>query len=71
MKKLSSREVEILEYTAQGFTAKEIGKSIGIGYRSVEIYMARIKKKLGAKNVAHVIYIACQIIKVINVRPVF
>jgi DNA-binding NarL/FixJ family response regulator len=61
MAKLSGREIEIIKHTACGSTAKEIAKMTGLEHRTVEAYMANIRKKLGAKNVAHAIYIACRI----------
>ncbi len=58
MQKLSSREVEIISHTAVGLTAKEIARMTGLEPRTVQAYMGNIKKKLGAKNSAHAIYIA-------------
>lgn len=59
MKQLSYRETEIVMHTASGYTAKEIAKLTGLEHRTIEAYMTNIRKKLGAKNSAHVIYIAC------------
>ncbi|MFZ2315270.1 MAG: helix-turn-helix transcriptional regulator [Gammaproteobacteria bacterium] len=58
MRKLSLREIEIINHTAYGFTAKEIARIVGLEPRTVEAYMSNIKKKLGAKNAAHAICIA-------------
>ena len=60
MKMLSGREVQIIRYTARGCTAKEIAKITGLKYRTIEIYVGNIRKKLQAKNVAHAVYIASQ-----------
>jgi LuxR family transcriptional activator of conjugal transfer of Ti plasmids len=57
---LSNREIQIIQYKAQGFTAKEISKKIGLEYRTIEIYMSNIRRKLEAKNMVHAIYIAIQ-----------
>lgn len=59
MKKLSCREMEVIKYTATGYTAKEIAKLISLDHRTIETYMANIRKKLNAKNITHAIYIAC------------
>lgn len=59
MNKLSARELEIIKYTACGSTAKEVARKVGLEYRTIEAYMKNIRRKLGAKNVAHVIYLAC------------
>ena len=61
MKKLSCRETEIIMHSATGRTAKEIAKLTGLEHRTVEAYMMNIRRKLGAKNIAHAVYIACQI----------
>lgn len=60
MQKLSSREVEIINHAAVGLTAKEIARRTGLEPRTVQAYMSNIKKKLGAKNSAHAIFIALQ-----------
>jgi DNA-binding NarL/FixJ family response regulator len=61
MNKLNYREIEIINHIAIGFTAKQIAKKIGLEYRTVEAYTSTLRKKLGAKNVAHAVYLACQI----------
>ena len=58
MKTLNDREIELLGYIAMGYTAKEIAKHFGLEYRTVENYLARIRKKLCAKNMAHATCIA-------------
>jgi DNA-binding CsgD family transcriptional regulator len=58
MKKLSAREIQIIKYTAKGYTAKKIAKIIGLGHRTIEIYISNMRRKLGAKNIANAIYIA-------------
>ena len=60
MKTLSFREMQIISYTANGLTAKEIAKMLDLEYRTVEIYVSNIRKKLSAKNIAHAVYIAVQ-----------
>ena len=61
MKKLSRREIEVIRYTAKGCTAKEIAKLLKLKHRTIEIYIANVKKKLGAKNIAHAIYLALKV----------
>jgi DNA-binding NarL/FixJ family response regulator len=60
MNTLSVREVQIIKYTAKGFTAKEIAKTLGLAYRTVEVYASNIRKKLAARNIAHAVCIAIQ-----------
>lgn len=57
MDKLNCREIEIIYHTAAGLTAKEIARKTGLEHRTVEFYMKNLRKKLGAKNVAHAIYL--------------
>jgi LuxR family transcriptional regulator of spore coat protein len=58
MRNLSSREMQVINYTAKGCTAKEIARLIGLEPRTIEMYVSNIRKKLQAKNIAHAIYIA-------------
>ena len=58
MKNLSIREIEVMKFTANGCTAKQIAKLTGLTHRTVEAYVVNIRKKLAAKNVAHAVFIA-------------
>ena len=60
MKILNNREVQIITFKAQGLTAKEIARLIGLEHRTIEIYISNLIKKLEAKNMANAIYIATQ-----------
>jgi len=60
MKILNNRELQIITFKAQGLTAKEIARLIGLEHRTIEIYISRLIKKLEAKNIANAIYIATQ-----------
>jgi len=57
MDKLTDKEIEILKHAADGLTAKEIAQYVGLERRTIEIYMQNLRKKLGAKNAAHAIYL--------------
>lgn len=57
MDKLTYREIEIIKHTAYGMTAKEVARKTGLEHRTVEMYMQNLRKKLGAKNAAHAIYL--------------
>lgn len=54
---LTAREREVLEYVARGLHAKEIGASLSISPRTVEVHKARIMAKLGARNVMELLRI--------------
>jgi DNA-binding CsgD family transcriptional regulator len=50
--------MQILKYSANGCTAKEIARFLGLEHRTIEIYVGNIRKKLEAKNIAHAVFIA-------------
>lgn len=50
--KLTAREIQILQMTASGQTAREIGQYFSISRRTVEKYREEILEKLGAKNLS-------------------
>lgn len=45
--RLSERELEVLGYTAEGFSAAEIGRKLSISPKTVDTYRSRIMEKLG------------------------
>jgi RNA polymerase sigma factor (sigma-70 family) len=55
LERLTPREREVLERAAQGLHAKEIGATLGISPRTVEVHKARIMEKLGVRNVAELV----------------
>ncbi|MCK9512200.1 MAG: LuxR C-terminal-related transcriptional regulator [Pigmentiphaga sp.] len=44
---LTSREREVVQFLVLGKSSKEIGKLLGIGYRTVEAHRARLMRKFG------------------------
>jgi len=60
IKKLSSREVEILREVARGHTSKEIGDALGISPRTVESHRLRLMDKLEIRTVAGLTKFALQ-----------
>ena len=54
---LTARERVVLEHVARGLHAKEIGASLSISPRTVEVHKARIMAKLGARNVMELLRI--------------
>lgn len=52
---LTPREREIAAQVAQGLTAKEIGRALGISHRTVEIHRARLMRKYGAGSTVELI----------------
>lgn len=47
LKKLTPREIEILELVGEGYTSKEISGKLYIGVRTVQKHRERICRKLG------------------------
>jgi len=47
---LTSREVEVLLYTARGWTNKQIGTYLNISDRTVQVHLLKIYQKLGTNS---------------------
>jgi two-component system response regulator FixJ len=54
---LTPREREVLTHIAAGASNKEVGRSLGISMRTVEVHRAHIMEKLSAKNAADLVRI--------------
>lgn len=52
---LTRREFQILQFVAQGYSAKEAAQMIGIAPRTVEGHIDTMKLKLRARNRAHMV----------------
>lgn len=52
---LSKREMECLQLTIKGYTAKRIAKQLGISHRTVEEYLFNIRTKTGTSSKAELI----------------
>lgn len=58
IKILSRRELQVLSRVARGRSSKEIGKVLGISYRTVETHRANMMAKLDAANTLYAAQIA-------------
>jgi RNA polymerase sigma factor (sigma-70 family) len=58
LRRLTSREREVLEQAARGLHAKEIAAVLGISPRTVEVHKTRIMEKLDVRNVAELVRFA-------------
>lgn len=56
--KLTSRELEVLRYIANGYSAKQIGNQLFINRTTVVTHCENLKEKLSAKNSSELIFIA-------------
>jgi DNA-binding CsgD family transcriptional regulator len=53
---LTGREREVAARLLEGLTSKEIGKTLNISHRTVEIYRARLMRKYGASTAADLVH---------------
>lgn len=53
---LTPREREVAAYLMQGQTSKQIGKTLDISHRTVEIYRARLMRKYKASTTADLVH---------------
>ena len=58
--KPSEREIDILKAMAEGYTSKEIAAQLFISENTVEAHRKSLFYKLGARNVANLIYKAIE-----------
>lgn len=55
---LSKREIEVLSFVSQGMTNKEIGEQLELSALTVKSHLARIARKLGTGDRAHMVALA-------------
>lgn len=53
--RLSERELQVLEMTAEGLPTKETAQRLGVSANTVEFHRRRIMMKLGANNAAEMV----------------
>lgn len=53
---LTAREREVAAHLMQGLTSKQIGKTLDISHRTVEIYRARLMRKYKASNAGDLVH---------------
>ena len=58
LKTLTLRERQVLAMVGKGLHAKEIGKSLNVSARTVEVHKAHLMAKLGARNVSELVRFA-------------
>ena len=52
---LTRREREVAILTCKGLTSKEIGLELGLSYRTIEVYRARLLEKFSARKLAELV----------------
>jgi len=60
-KRLSDREVEVLQLTGQGLSTRQIAEELHVSAKTVESHYANIKNKLDLKNSHELIQYAVQL----------
>lgn len=52
---LTPREIEIIQYLCDGFSAKEVGDKLNLSFRTIETHRNNVMRKLGFNNIAELI----------------
>jgi DNA-binding NarL/FixJ family response regulator len=55
---LSAREVQVLALAAEGFSNPEIARELGLSALTVKSHLARMTRRLGARDRAHLVLLA-------------
>lgn len=58
---LTPREKEIIVLLARGYSAKQIGRALGISHRTAEIHRARIMEKLEVQSLAELVALSVRL----------
>lgn len=53
MTRLTQRETQVMQMTADGLSARDIAAELGISHRTVEIHRKTAIAALGGKNATH------------------
>jgi len=55
---LSAREVEVLQLVAEGYSNGEAGRELGLSAFTIKAHLARIGRRLGSGDRAHLVALA-------------
>jgi DNA-binding CsgD family transcriptional regulator len=67
---LTAREHQVLEFVAQGLSAKEVAQEIDIAPRTVERHIENVRLKIRARNRTHMVTLAVELgLLVIDAEP--
>jgi len=59
-KRLSARELEVVERLGQGCTTRQIAENLRVSVKTVESHYANLKRKLGLKNAPELVRFSVQ-----------
>ena len=57
-RRLTQRELEVLELVAQGYSTREIARKLWVTEETVKTHVRRVLRRLGARTRAHAVAIA-------------
>lgn len=60
IEQLSNRELEVFQYIGQGMKTRDIAESLNLSIKTIETYIAHIKKKMGFKSSRELFLFAVQ-----------
>lgn len=60
-RRLTEREQDVLRFTAQGYSAPEIGRMLAISPKTVDTYKQRINEKAGLSHRAEYVQLALRL----------
>jgi LuxR family transcriptional regulator, transcriptional regulator of spore coat protein len=58
---LTAREQQVLEFVANGLSAKEVAQEIDIAPRTVERHIENVRLKIRARNRTHMVTLAMEL----------
>ncbi|MEZ5458883.1 MAG: sigma-70 family RNA polymerase sigma factor [Steroidobacteraceae bacterium] len=58
LRRLTGREREVMDLLAQGMSNRQVGESLGISPRTVEVYKARLLEKLQIRTITDLVRIS-------------
>ena len=56
LRRLSPREIEVLEQVAMGLTTKEAAEKLRLSHKTVDCHRTKIMEKLGVHNVVELVH---------------
>jgi RNA polymerase sigma factor (sigma-70 family) len=58
LRRLTGREREVMDLLAQGMSNRQVGETLGISPRTVEVYKARLVEKLQIRTITDLVRIS-------------
>ena len=58
IEELTPREIDMLRWTAQGFTTAEIARNLFLSPETIKTHRKNLIAKMGARNITHCVHLA-------------